>query len=371
MTRAQRYLCGVTERTELRNSLIKGINTLLLKITQDKGISYNHLYKMVVVGNSVMHHIFLDMDLQYLVRSPFTPVFSSAYTYINKDKGGGQKLTMNENGLVVCPPLLNGFVGSDTVAGILASGLYRSEYPVLLVDLGTNGEIVLGNKEKILVTSAAAGPAFERFSATAGKLASSGTMYRVDIDEDFRVTYKTFENSKPTGLCGSAIVDTIASFLRLGIIDRRGRFVSNPRCNSLRDSGYILVPRQDTAIFQPMVITARDIEEVQKAKGGIMAGIAILMREYGITHKGLGKVVLTGGFGMNVNVNNAIRIGLIPEVPVEKVGFISNAAGVGARLYLLYKEATRDVEEIVGKIRHINVANDAAFNDIFIDAMLF
>ena len=371
MTRAQRYLCGVTERTELRSSLIKGINTLLLKITQDKGLSYNHLYKMVVVGNSVMHHIFLDMDLQYLVKSPFTPVFSSAYTYINKDKGGGQKLTMNENGLVVCPPLLNGFVGSDTVAGILASGLYQSEEPVLLVDLGTNGEIVLGNKEKILVTSAAAGPAFERFSATAGKLAAAGAMYRVAIDEHFRVTYKTLENSKPSGLCGSAIVDAIASFVRLGIIDRRGRFVSNPRCNSLRDSGYILVPRQDTAAFQPIVITARDIEEVQKAKGGIMAGIAILMREYGITSEGLGKVVLTGGFGMNVNVDNAIRIGLIPEVPVEKVGFISNAAGVGARLYLLYKEAVRDVEAIIGKIRHINVANDAAFNNIFIDAMLF
>ena len=371
MTRAERYLCGTAERTELRNSLIKGINTLLLKITQEKGISYSHIYKMVVVGNSVMHHIFLDMDLQYLVRAPFTPVFSSAYTYVNKDKGGGQKLTMNENGLVVCPPLLNGFVGSDAVAGILASGLYRSEEPVLLVDLGTNGEIVLGNKEKILVTSAAAGPAFERFSAMSGKLAASGAIYRVDIDEDFHVIYKTFDNKKPTGLCGSAIVDTIAAFLRLGIIDRRGRFVRNPRCNSLRDSGYILIPRQDTAIFQPMVITARDIEEVQKAKGGIMAGIAIIMREYGITPKGLGKVVLTGGFGMNVNMDNAIRIGLIPEFPVEKAGFISNAAGVGARLYLLYKDAVRDVEEIAGKIRHINVANDAAFNNIFIDAMLF
>lgn len=371
MTRAQRYLCGQADRAELRNCLMKGLNSLLLKITQDKGIDHNRLYKMVVVGNSVMHHIFLDLDLRYLVSSPFTPVVSTPYTYANKDKSAGQKLTMSENGLIVCPPLLNGFVGSDTVVGILASGLYQSERPILYVDLGTNGEIVLGNREKILVTSVAAGPAFERFSSTAGKIAAPGVVYRVDIDEGFRVAYKTFDDGKPSGLCGSAIIDTIAAFLRLGIIDKRGRFVHNPHCNSLRDGKYILIPRQDTAFFQPLVITAHDIEEVQKAKGGLMAGITILMKEYGITPEALGKVILTGGFGMNINIDNAIRIGLIPEIPRDKVAFISNAAGVGARLYLLYKEASEEVREIVGKIRHINVANDGRFNNIFIDAMLF
>ena len=371
MTRAQRYICGEMDRAKLQNNLIEGINGLILKITREDRINYDHIYKITVVGNSVMHHMFLDLELKHLVRSPFTPVLSTPYKYYNRDKSGAQKLAMNENGIILCLPLLNGFVGSDLVVGILASELYQSEKPALYIDLGTNGEIVLGNKEKILVASVAAGPAFERFYLTAGKVAGSGVIYRLDIDENFNVHYKTLEGRKPSGLCGSAVIDTIASFLRLGLIDGKGHFIENTHCHSLSKGGYVLIPKQDTAFFQPLVITANDIEEVQKAKGGIMAGIAILMREYGIAPNELDKVMLTGAFGMNINVDNAIRIGLIPEISGDKVEFISNAAGVGAQLCLLFKEAEEELKEIIKKIEHINVADYNEFNDIFIDSMLF
>jgi len=371
ITRAQQYMSDESGKHVLRNSLLKGINSLIMKITRNACIDYNHIYKMIVVGNSVMHHMFLGFEIEYLVKSPFVPVLLSRYEYTNMDTYTKERLAMNENGRIVFPPLLNGFVGSDLVAGIIASELYRSEKPVLYVDLGTNGELVIGNKDRIIATSVAAGPAFERSYVASGRTAGHGIIYKLDIHEDLTIHYATYKGSKPSGLCGSAIIDAIAAFLRLGIINQRGYFVKKPQFDNLRNDRYILVPKQETAFFQPLVISARDIEEVQKAKAGIMAGIFILLKEYGIRIEDIDKLILTGSFGMNLNVKNAIRIGLLPDISTDKIECISNAAGIGAQMCLLFKETEGKIEDILDKIEHINVANHNEFNNVYIDSMQF
>ncbi len=371
ISRAEEYIKKGTNFSRLRCSLSEGINSVLLSIANRAEVDIENIYKVVIVGNSIVHHMFLDLDLQNLVRSPFIPVVSSSYEYANTDKDDNMRLLMNNNGLVYCPPILNGFVGSDVSVGILASGLHKAGKLTLFIDLGTNGEIVLGNSDRMLVASVAAGPAFETSHLSGGKRAASGVIYAAGISDGFTNHYKTYDGKKPSGLCGSAVIDIVASFLRLNLIDSRGRFITDIECPNMTDAGYVFVHRRETAYFDSIVITQKDIEEVQKAKGAIKAGIVLLMQEYGVKIDQVDRVVLTGAFGMTVNLSNAICIGLIPEVPENKVEFIPNAAGIGARLCLLSKGACDDVGRIKEKVKHINLANHDQFGSAFIDSMLF
>jgi len=368
ITRSEQYVKEEKSKNKLQDSLLLGINRIIMRITKNAGIDFSQIYKMVIVGNSVMHHMFLGLEINSLVKAPFTPVISSSYSYTNKERVYNTKLlSTNKNGKISFVPLLGGFVGSDITAGILASELYKSKKIVLFIDIGTNGEIVLGNKDKIVVTSVAAGPAFEQFHISGGKIASSNVIYEVDIDENFKVNYKTLNGGKPSGYCGTAVIDIIASLLRLGIVDKKGHFVEKKRCNSLRGGQYILVPKQETAFFEPIAITSRDIQEVQKSKGAIKTGIILLAKKYGITLEQIDKIILTGAFGVTINIENAIRIGMIPNIPKVKVEFMVNAAGIGATMYMLSQEVRKDANEL--DVEYINVANDPAFNNIFIESM--
>lgn len=371
MKRSEEYIKSNDKKRKLMQALFKGINRLILELTRGADIDFNNIFRVVVVGNSVMHHMFFGLPLESLVKAPFLPVTDEPYTYVNDEREETTRLTVNRQASISFPPLMGGFAGSDAAVGVIATGMHKSDELTLFIDMGTNGEIVLGNKDRLLVTSAAAGPAFEYSFNSDGGAAASGIIYEVTIDDNFNNHYKTFDGHSPSGLCGSALIDTIASLLRLNIIDKRGRFTVNVHCPHLTEEGYTLVPRQETSYFKPLVITARDVEEIQKAKGGVRASVSLLLKEYGIEAKDLDRVVLTGAFGVTVNVANAIRIGLIPFVPEEKVEFIQNGAGLGARLCLMSKGAVRDVERLTNAIEYVNVARLDEFNDIFIDALFF
>ncbi len=370
LTRAEQYIKGIKNRSRLQSQLFSGINKVILKATQDAGIDYKNIYKLVVVANSVMHHIFLRLALDDLVKAPFVPLVSSAYSFFQHHASAHKMIAVNNNALVSCPPLVGGFIGSDIVAGILASGLHCSDELVLLVDLGTNGEMVLGNKDRIIATSVSAGPAFENSHISSGKMAGSSAIYRVYIDENYKATYKTINAGKPSGFCGTAVIDVIASLLRLGVIDKRGHFVDVNIPNLLNDK-YVVIPKQETAFFKPIIITLKDIEEVQKAKGAIMAGITLLLKEFGVSGEDVDRVILTGGFGMTIDVENAVRIGMLPKSMESKVEFVQNAAGIGARLCLLSKKAEESVKRISDTVKYINVAGFEEFNNAFIDSMFF
>jgi len=367
ITRSEQYMKDEKIRDKLRYNIISGINRIMLILTQNLGISVEHIYKVSIVGNSIMHHMFLNLELDQLVKSKFKPVFSADYSYENKESDYG--LSVNKNSMISCLPLLCGLIGSDITAGVLACGLHKSDKMTLFIDIGTNAEIILGNENKILATSVAAGPAFEQSHVSGGRLAGAGAIHSVNISKDYEVEYKTIGGGRPSGFCGTAIIDVIASMIRVGLIDERGHFVENKNCANLFENDYILVPKQETAFFKPIVISNKDVQEVQKAKGAIMAGIKIIMKEYGITVNEIDRFVLTGAFGMRINIENAIRMGMFPDIPNEKVDFMPNAAGIGAALYMLSEKARDETVTFLEKITHINVANSPDFNNIFIDSM--
>ncbi|MDH3975408.1 MAG: ASKHA domain-containing protein [Deltaproteobacteria bacterium] len=371
MKRSEEYMKSHDKRNKLVHALFKGVNHLLLELTRGADLDFNSIFRVVIVGNAVMHHMFFDLRLDNLVRAPFIPVTDEPCFYVNGEREEAMRLAVNRQAAIYLPPLMGGFAGSDVAVGIIATGMHRSDKITLFIDMGTNGEIALGNRKRLIVTSAAAGPAFEYSFASAGGAAASGIVYEVDIDEKFNAHFKTFDGQSPTGMCGSAVVDTIASLLKLNLLDERGRFIDNADCPHLTDEGYTVVPRQQTSYFKPLVMTAKDVEEIQKAKGGIRASVSLLLKEYGIEAKDLDKVVLTGAFGVTMKAANVILIGLIPPVAEEKVEFLQNGAGLGARLCLMAKDAAGDVEKLAERIEYVNVARSSEFNDIFIDALFF
>ncbi len=371
MSRAEEVICKGPNHMKLRHGIVDGINKFLLDLSSESGCELNRIYKVVVVGNPVMHHMFLDLELKHLVRSPFVPVMSSPYSFSNADLGKQTKLTVNDQAVIVCPSILSGFVGSDISMGLLATGLFHCDELTLLIDFGTNGEIVLGKGKEFLTTSVAAGPAFEDAHLSCGKTAASGVIFKASIDDQLKNHYQTLDGKKPSGICGSAIIDITASLVRHGLIDERGCFIANSNNKNVRDGAYLLVPKQDTAYFKPIVISLKDIEEVQKSKAGIRAGVTVLMNEYGISADQIDKVLLTGAFGMTLNIENAISIGMIPDVEINKIEFVTNAAGTGARLYLLSQLAVAEVDQMSRYIKHIDLTSRKDFNDIFIDGMFF
>ncbi len=371
MTRAENDITGSGDPEQLRHLAVEGINRVILEITRDAGVDYNNIYNVVAVGNSVMHHSFLGLPLDSLVRSPFIPVMTSKYEFYNNDNKVSERLAVNKNALITCPPILGSFIGSDVTVGALAAGLYNSDKLTLYIDLGTNGEIIIADKNKILASSIAAGPAFEQSHLSGGRIAGANVIYRIDMDDDLNLTCKTMDGGKPTGYCGSALIDVIACFIRHGIINNRGYFIKKKEFINMMDNQYMLVPKQDTAFFEPIIITAKDIEEVQKAKGAVRAAIAVITDKFGATYEQIDQVILTGSFGMNLRVENAVEIGLLPVELKDKVKFVPNAAGAGATLYLLSEKASNEINEYKDRIEYVHAAKDDKFNDLFIDSMLF
>ncbi len=371
MTRAEYCLKENKRLVELQNKLIEGINRLVAYFHRDAGILPDSIYKLTLVGNTLIHHIFLGINPKHLVRSPFTPSISYLYSSPLGEFKTDLKLNVNPSARIEFLPIIGGFIGADTVAGILASGIHRKKEVSLFIDLGTNGEIVLGNSDWMTACSVAAGPAFEGSRLTSGRMFGRGIVYKVDMDGDFHISYETVDDFKPVGLCGSAVIDTIASFLKRGIINERGYFNRELKSHKLLDDKFILIPKQHTANFEPIVITRRDIEEVQKAKAAVHTGILLLLKKKGLKKDDLDRIYISGSFGAAIDKENAIRIGIVPEVEKDKIEFVGDAAGTGARMALLSLKAREEAELIADKVEHVQIVNDEDFNDIFIDSMLF
>jgi len=300
----------------------------------------------------VMHHLLCDLDVGPLSRSPFEP-----------ERGGLHRLEAGALGWSALPsdtsvhvlPTLGGFVGSDILAGILATGLHESRTVVGLVDLGTNGEIAIGNRDRILCTSTAAGPAFEGGRIEMGMQARAGAIAAVRV-EDGGLRCRVIGGGTPRGVCGSGLVDAIAAGLELGLIEPSGRLAGGAR-------------RLDLA--EPVRIGQHDIRQLQLAKGAIAAGLRILQERLGVAPGGLGRLWLAGAFGNYVDVGSARRIGLIHE-PQERVEAAGNTALLGAKL-ALFGEGLTDphFSDLRRKIECVSLARDASFQRIFVDETVF
>lgn len=362
---------------ELHASIINKINTIIKNLCKNSGIKKSEIYEITVAGNTTMNHIFLGIDPSSLGYSPYKPCFVEP----KNTKASDLKIDINENGNVYTLPNIAGYVGGDTVAGILSSGMYNTDKITLIVDIGTNGEIALGNKERIITCSAAAGPAFEGARISQGMRADYGAIDKVVINDDVRVN--VIGNVEPRGICGTGLIDAVAELLREGIIDNSGKIndiehltgnisdkIKNRIVKGENGTSFILVEKENVD-SKPIMLTQKDVRELQLAKGAIYAGIMILCREYGIEPSEIEEILLAGAFGNYINPKSAVRVGILPNVSIERIKFIGNAAGSGAKLTLLSPKHRTIAEQIARTAQYIELAANPDFQTIFMDAMGF
>jgi len=355
---------------KLRSSIVLCLNELVASAAAEAKIDPNQIVEAVIVGNTAMHHLLAGLDPHYLSMAPYAPVLQESQDHKARDLG----LKIGASAYVHLLPLKAGFVGSDTIACILATGLHRSKIPTLLIDLGTNGEIVFGNKNRMLCCSTAAGPAFEGGHIRWGMRASNGAIERLKIDsKTHAVTWKTIHHEKPIGLCGSGIISAVAEMIRAGVILGRGNFddtLQNPRLRDGEDGReFVLAWASETAVNQDIVITRKDVAELQMAKSAIHAGATLLMEEF--EGEAIERILLAGAGGNYVDPKDACTIDLFPGCLTAKVSGVGNAAGHGAYLTLLDKNKRKEAERITAKLEYRELAATSRFQELFVSGMFF
>lgn len=360
---------------ELGDRVTQVIRQITESACMEAGVNLNNVYEVTVVGNTTMTHLFLKLPVRNLALLPYVAVVSDPVEVTASQLGLG----VNPNANVYVLPNIAGFVGADTVGVILASALHESDSIKLAIDIGTNGEVMLGSRDRLLTCSCAAGPAFEGAMITHGMRAAPGAIERVQLDD--RPICSVIKGGQPTGICGSGLIDVVAEMLRLGIIDSTGRMSAADDLGTdvtpgLREylsrndeyGPHLILSRSNG---REVVITQKDVRQVQLAKGAITAGVRILMNALGVRSEDISEVLLAGAFGNYIRKENAIRMGLIPEFPLDKVNFIGNAAAVGAKMALISREAREDAKRISESTDYIELAMDANFQDEFVEAMSF
>jgi len=339
---------------------------------------HQHIYEMTVVGNTCMQHLFAGLDPHYLARSPFIPVTSDPIRMSPDDCG----VKMHPRGRVCCLPVVAGFVGADTVGVILAADMTSRTDPVLAVDIGTNGEVALWSGEKLLVASCAAGPAFEGVQIQYGMRAAPGAIEGVSfVDGDLCIS--TIDDRPAVGICGSGIFDAMATLLESGMCDPMGRMLNGQvpegmaanLSRRLDGEGpqrkVLLATEGNGAGAENIYITQRDVREIQLAKGAVRAAIEVLLKEAGLTADDLGEILLAGAFGNHINPASAVRIGMLPDVPLDRIRGVGNAAGAGAILALLSIDERGRATEIAHQATHLELSGRLDFQMTFADTMLF
>lgn len=337
-------------RAQLAQTIREQLGQLIGALLQSPHADAPRLRHVVLVGNTVMHHLFCDLSVEPLSRVPFESPTPGLQVLRAGDLGWPMPATTPVRFL----PCLGSFVGSDLLAGMLATKLHEKEELTALVDLGTNGEIVLGNRERVLCTSTAAGPAFEGARISVGMRAATGAISEVRIEKG-SLRCQVIGNVQPRGICGSGLVDAVACALDLGWVRPNGRFVG----------------REALKLRPPIQLIQADIRELQLAKGAIAAGLRILLRQWGAKPSDLARIYLVGAFGNYINIASAQRIGLL-EAPVEAIQPAGNTALLGAKLALFnLANDGADYADLLRKVRHISLNEDAEFHEVFVECMAF
>ncbi|MBI2907348.1 MAG: DUF4445 domain-containing protein [Chloroflexi bacterium] len=341
----------------LRNDAVEAINTVVGQLIVDSGVEKRTVYELTLVGNTAMLHLLLGVDPRVLGVAPYRAVTTASVVTPARDMGIG----INPAGRVYVLPAIASFVGADTVGVMLATGMHRSSKLRLAIDLGTNGELVLGSRERLLCCSTAAGPAFEGGRIKQGMCAAPGAIERVIWEDAPRAV--VVDNVKPMGICGSGLVDAVAGLLGKGVIDEGGKMLGR--------EPFVLVDGSETGDGAPIVVTQHDVRELQLAKAAIRAGIEILKGELGVEDRDISEVLLAGAFGSYVDKESAAAIGLLPEAPLQRVRAVGNAAGAGAKMALLSTRARQEAERVARKAEYIELSMRPEFQDLFVEAMGF
>lgn len=361
----------------LHQAITNGLNQLIQTITERIKHSPDDILELTVVGNTVMHHLLIGIDPQYLGGSPFPPVLNRSMDIKARDLG----LKVHPSANVHLLPVEAGFVGADNVGVLIAEEPYNQDAMVLIIDVGTNGELVMGNRNQLLSASCATGPALEGAHIKFGMRAAPGAIERVKIDSktlevDFKVIGEDdwklkSGNVKAKGICGSGIIDAVAELYRNGIIDKSGRFkkeLPSPRLMAFDGKPeFVIAWKDETSIGKEITITQHDVRNIQLAKGALYAGAKLMMKKLGIEK--LDKVILAGAFGTYIQPEKAMILGMFPDCELKNVCAVGNAAGEGARMALLSRDKRADAEEIARKVKYMELTIEQDFQKEFIEAM--
>ena len=353
---------------ELQQAVVTTMNSILSELYRETGVSPAQTYEAVVVGNVTMLHLLLGVDPTPLSMAPFTPAFMDELSVEAREIGLG----IHPHGYVQTLPALGAYVGADIVAGVLATGVVREDRLRVFVDVGTNGEIVLGSAQRALATAAPAGPAFEGSQIKCGMRATTGAIEGVTLGD--RVELQVIGGDvPPEGICGSGLVDAVAQLLLAGLLDHSGRLRTADAVadHPLRERLIEVDGVRAFLLAEGVYLTQRDIRELQFAKGSIATGIKVLMDILGVRTEDLDQVLLGGSFGSYLNPESAKVIGLVPPVDVDRIIAVGNSAGEGAKIALLSYRERQVAFELPSRIEYVELSGRADFNDSFVAVLGF
>ncbi len=358
---------------ELQNLIVSTINSLIktaCKRVRDYELSPLEVVKVTVAANSIMTHLFLGIPARYIRLTPFVTVANEIF-----------KLTAKEVGLIICPdgiidclPGVASYVGSDITAGVISSGMDDTSQITLFMDVGTNGEIVLGSREWMVSCACSAGPAFEGAGVINGMRATAGAIEEVWINQStYEPEYRVIGNGKPKGICGSGLISLLAEMFMSGLVDRAGNINLNLGSKRIREGEngleYVIAWGEQTEHGKDITITHVDIDNLIRAKGAIYAGYSVLADSVGVPMELIEQMLIGGSFGKYINVEKAVQIGLLPDLPWDRFQFLGNTSVRGAYLSLLDQDSRQRIRDIASRMTYIELSADNSFYEAFMSAL--
>lgn len=356
--------------SKLHGVVAATINSVLGKIINASKVDREDISTITFAGNTTMTQLFLQVEPRNIRRSPYVPAATLYPPFSATDVG----IQLNEHAIALTYPQVSSFVGGDIVAGVMGSGMYRQEELTLFLDIGTNAELVVGNKDWLACTACSAGPAFEGGGIEFGMRAAKGAIEDFSIDP---VTYEpmifTIGDVRPKGICGSGLITMVAVMFEMGVINNRGKFNRDHGTKRIRATNdiweYVIVWKEETQIERDIVLTEPDLDNLIRAKGAIYSGCMTLLEEVGLTMDMVERIILAGGFGSYIDLEKAMTIGLLPEIDPDRVTFIGNGSLMGARMSSLTNRIRKDVVSVTRKMTNFELSETHSYMDNYIAAM--
>ncbi|MBU1672736.1 MAG: DUF4445 domain-containing protein [Actinobacteria bacterium] len=366
------YSTRATGLAKLQSAAVSTIWNLIQQMVEQTNMEFCSITHLVISGNTTMAHLLLGIDPRYIRVDPYIPV-AQYFPWIKASNVG---IRIASGVYMRCTPAVASYVGGDIVSGVLASGMFNSERMTLYIDIGTNGEMVLGNKDWLLSCSCSAGPAFEGAGVRHGMRATRGAIEQVRINE---VTLEpmiiTVGNRRPVGICGSGLIDVLAELFLTGIMDERGKInvdLPTPRVRKTDSGGeYVLAWAEESGTNRDVVITDVDIDNLMRAKAAIYAGINILLQEMAIDIDAVEEILIAGAFGRYLEIDKAIIIGLLPDVDTNKLKFVGNGSLLGSYLMVLSKNLIAEADRIANMMTYLELSTNPRFMDQYVSALFF
>lgn len=356
--------------TTLHLAVMRTINGILEKIIKKSGVDEGDISTITLAGNTTMTQILLKITARYIRRAPYVP----ASTLYPPMRAADLGMALPEHVTALFYPEISSYVGGDIVAGVMGAGIYRTDKLTLYMDIGTNAEIVVGNREWLACAACSAGPAFEGGGIKFGMRAEKGAIEDFSIDPNsYEPMLVTVGNKRPKGICGSGLITMVATLFEAGIIDNRGKFDRDLETDRLRETDnvyeYVVAWADQTQIGRDVTLTESDIDNLIRAKGAMYSGVMTLLAEVGLSIGDLDQIILAGGFGSYVDLEKSMTIGLLPETDTEKVTFIGNGSLMGARMSSLTNRIRKDVTEVTKMMTNFELSETPSYMNNYIAAL--